>query len=83
MFELRTMASAVSAEQLAALQAKRAQAIKAAGTRWLLHPANYVERKTPKPTARAVLLMVGLFVLAGIGNDCDGRCPAPHVEAAP
>ncbi|CAB5194938.1 hypothetical protein UFOVP168_37 [uncultured Caudovirales phage] len=77
MFELRTMTSAVTAEQLAALQAKRAEAIKAAGTRWLLHPANYVERKTPKPKARTVLLLVGLFILAGVGNDCDGRCPAP------
>ena len=77
MYELRTMASAVSAEQLQALQAKRAEAIKAAGTRWLLHPANYVERKTPKPTARAVLLFIVFFVVAGAGNDCDGHCPAP------
>jgi hypothetical protein len=77
MYQLRTMASAVSAEQLAALQAKRAEAIKAAGTRWLLHPANFVQRKTPLPKSRALVLLVVLFFLGGVGNDCDGHCPAP------
>lgn len=74
---LRTMATVTTVEELKSLQTKRAEAIKAAGTRWLLHPSNYVQRKTPKPTARAVLLLVGLFMLAGVGNDCDGHCPAP------
>ncbi len=38
------MAKAATIEDLHALHAKRAEAIRKAGTRWLLHPANHVQR---------------------------------------
>lgn len=31
------------------LTRKREEAIQRAGTKWLLHPANYVRRKLPQP----------------------------------
>lgn len=81
MFNSRQMATGVTVEELQSIQAKRAEAIRKAGTKWLLHPSNYVQRKTPKP--RAALMMLAMVMLAGVGNDCDGRCPAPTQEVAP
>lgn len=75
----KPMTRPVPLNELPSLQHKRAEAIKAAGTRWLLHPENAVQRKTPTPRWGA-LAVVGLLLLAGVGNDCDGRCPAPRVE---
>lgn len=74
------MAVACTEEELQRLQAKRAEAIRKAGTRWLLHPSNAVKRRTPAP--RAVIAMLAMLLLASVGNDCDGRCPAPRVEAS-
>lgn len=77
------MAVPVTEEQLKRLQEKRAAAIKAAGTHWLLHPANQVQRKSPSP--RWVALGLFAFILlGGIGNDCDGRCRVePQLSGAP
>lgn len=76
------MTHPVTQEELPELQAKRAAAIKAAGTKWLLHPANHVKRKTPMPTGRrlAVALLL-LLALGGVGNDCDGHC-SPTTEVS-
>lgn len=71
------MTRPVAQEELPELQRKRAEAIKAAGTKWLLHPANHIKRKSPADRAgkrMLALLLVG-FILAHAGNDCDGRCP--------
>lgn len=70
----RPMAVPVTQEELPELQRKRAAAIAAMGSKWLLHPANYVQRKTPVNKRPALLLLV--FILAlGLGNaDCDGQC---------
>ena len=62
-------------QELLSLQRKRAEAIKAAGTKWLLHPANHIKRKPQKHSARPLLVLLALFLIAHIGNDCDGRCP--------
>lgn len=79
----RPMAVPVSEEQLARLQAKRAEAIAAAGTRWLLHPANAVRRKTPAPRW-VVLGIVVCALLGGVGNDFDGRGRIePQLAGAP
>jgi hypothetical protein len=43
------MAQYATPEELAALHAKRAEAIRKAGTRWLLHPANHVQRLETVP----------------------------------
>lgn len=75
-----TMAVTCTEEELKRLQAKRAEAIKRAGTRWLLHPANRVKRRTPMP--RAGIMLVALFLLGGVGNDFDGHSPAT-AQAAP
>lgn len=78
------MAVPVTEEQLKRLQEKRAAAIKAAGTRWLLHPANQVRRKTPTPRW-VVLGFVALILLGGVGNDdMDGRVRIePQLSGAP
>ena len=68
------MTRPVAQEELPELQRKRAEAIKAAGTKWLLHPANHVKRKPQKHSARPLLVMLALLLLGSIGNDCDGRC---------
>lgn len=78
------MAVPVTEEQLKRLQEKRAAAIKAAGTRWLLHPANAVQRKTPTPRW-VVLGFLALILLGGVGNDdMDGRVRIePQLSGAP
>lgn len=38
------MAKTATVEELLSLHAKRSAAIRKAGTRWLLHQANYVQR---------------------------------------
>ena len=72
---MNPMTRPVVQQELLSLQRKRAEAIKAAGTKWLLHPANYVKRKPQKHSARPLLVLFALFLIAHIGNDCDGRCP--------
>lgn len=75
----KPMTRPVPLGELPTLQLKRAEAIRAAGTHWLLHPANQVQRKSPSPRWVALGLMA-VILLGGVGNDCDGRCPAPRVE---
>lgn len=72
---MNPMTRPIAQEELPELQRKRAEAIKAAGTKWLLHPFNYVKRKPQKPSARPLLALLALLLLGSIGNDCDGRCP--------
>ena len=72
---MNPMTRPVVQQELLSLQRKRAEAIKAAGTKWLLHPSNYVQRKPQKHSARPLLVLFALFLIAHIGNDCDGRCP--------
>lgn len=72
---MKPMTKPVTLEELPELQRKRAEAIKAAGTKWLLHPANHIKRKPQRPSARPPLVLLALFLIAHIGNDCDGRCP--------
>lgn len=72
---MNRMTKPVTLEELPELQRKRAEAIKAAGTKWLLHPVNHIKRKPQKPSARPLLILLALFLIAHIGNDCDGRCP--------
>ncbi len=72
---MKPMTKPVTLAELPELQRKRAEAIKAAGTKWLLHPANHIKRKPQKPSARPLLVLLALFLIAHIGNDCDGRCP--------
>lgn len=81
---MKPMAVPVDEEQLKRLQEKRAAAIKAAGTRWLLHPANQVRRKTPAPRW-VVLGIVCCALLGGVGNDdLDGRVRLePQLAGAP
>ena len=79
---MNRMTRPVAQEELPELQRKRADAIKAAGTKWLLHPANHVKRKPQKPSARPLLIILALLLLGSIGNDCDGHC-VQTVEAAP
>jgi hypothetical protein len=79
--ESHTMARACTDEDLKRLHAKRADAIRKAGTKWLLHPANAVKRRTPMP--RAVVCLVAMFLIGGIGNDYDGHTPYPRAEAVP
>ena len=71
----RPMARPVTLEELPELQRKRAEAIQRAGTKWLLHPSNHIQRRTPMPSGRKFIagLLVAL-ALASVGNDCDGRC---------
>lgn len=78
------MAVPVTEEQLKRLQEKRAAAIKAAGTHWLLHPANAVQRKTPTPRWM-VLGFLAFILLGGVGNDdMDGRVRIePQLSGAP
>lgn len=71
---MNRMTKPVTLEELPELQRKRAEAIKAAGTKWLLHPANHIKRKPPV-SKRPLLVLLAFFLLAHIGNDCDGRCP--------
>ena len=71
---MNRMTEPVTLEELPELQRKRAEAIKAAGTKWLLHPANHLKRKPPV-SKRPLLVLLALFLIAHIGNDCDGRCP--------
>jgi len=71
---MNRMTKPVTLEELPELQRKRAEAIKAAGTKWLLHPANHIKRKPPT-NKRPLLVLLALFLIASIGNDCDGRCP--------
>ena len=70
------MVTFVGQDELPELQRKRAEAIAAAGKKWLLHPSNFVKRKTPSDRAgrRALALLLVGFILAAVGNDCDGRC---------
>lgn len=68
------MATLVGQEELPELQRKRAEAIAAAGKKWLFHPSNYVKRKPQKPSARPLLALLILLLLGSAGNDCDGRC---------
>ena len=70
---MNRMTRPVAQEELPELQRKRAEAIKAAGTKWLLHPANHIKRKPVKGNRMMALLAVALL-LGTIGNDCDGRC---------
>ena len=71
---MNPMTRPVAQEELPELQRKRAEAIKAAGTKWLLHPANHVQRKPQKESTRPLLALLALLLLGSIGNDCDGRC---------
>ncbi|MEY5100848.1 MAG: hypothetical protein RJA36_3567 [Pseudomonadota bacterium] len=84
LFRKPPMARPVNPAELPSLQAKRAAAIQSAGTRWLLHPANAVRRKTPAPRW-VVLGIIGLTLLAGAGNtDMDGRVRLePQLAGAP
>lgn len=72
---MNRMTKPVTFEELPELQRKRAEAIAAAGKKWLFHPSNYVQRKPQKHSARPLLILLALFLIAHIGNDCDGRCP--------
>jgi len=78
---MNRMTRPVAQEELPELQRKRAAAIKAAGTKWLLHPANHVQRKTTK-SSRVVAVLAALVFMASVGNDCDGRC-VQTTEVAP
>lgn len=71
---MKPMTRTVRFEELPELQRKRAEAIAKAGTKWLLHPANHIKRKPPV-SKRPLLVLLAFFLLAHIGNDCDGRCP--------
>jgi len=71
---MNRMTRPVAQEELPELQRKRAEAIKAAGTKWLLHPANHIKRKPQKSSGRPLLIILALLLLGSIGNDCDGRC---------
>ena len=70
------MTTFVGQEELPELQRKRAEAIAAAGKKWLFHPSNFVKRKpqTDRAGRRALALLLVGFILAHAGNDCDGRC---------
>lgn len=82
--ESHTMARACTEEDLKRLHAKRADAIRKAGTKWLLHPANEVRRKAPAPRCVA-LGIIAAALLGGIGNtDMDGRVRIePQLAGAP
>ena len=71
---MNPMTRPVVQEELPELQRKRAEAIRTAGTKWLLHPSNYIKRKPQKSSARPLLALLALLLLGSIGNDCDGHC---------
>ena len=71
---MNRMTKPVTLEELPELQRKRAEAIKAAGTKWLLHPANHIKRKPPV-SKRPLLALLAFIIAIGIFNpDCDGQC---------
>jgi len=80
----KPMTRPVPLNELPELQRKRAEAIRAAGTHWLLHPSNQVRRKTPAPRW-VVLGIIGFTLLGGLGNDdMDGRVRVqPQLAGAP
>lgn len=84
MFKLKfPMARLVTDDELASLQRKRAEAIRLAGAKWLLHPSNFVPRKQPPVKPLRVLLCFVLFIcVAGVeNNDCDGRIPISQMNS--
>ena len=79
----RPMARPVTLDELPELQRKRAEAIQRAGTCWLLHPKNAVQRRTPMPEPCKFFAGLLLFLLLGsLGNDCDGFCAPPDLANA-
>lgn len=82
---IRPMAVYTTTEDLERLQAKRAAAIRKAGTRWLLHPSNAVQRRTPMPLAAKLALafvLLGYLGMAfvepcedGSGHSCAHQVP--------
>ena len=70
---MNRMTKPVTLEELPELQRKRAEAIKAAGTKWLLHPANHVQRKPPV-SKRPLLVLLALLIIGSSSIDCDGQC---------
>ena len=68
------MATFVGQEELPELQRKRAEAIAAAGKKWLLHPSNFVKRKPPTSKRPALFLLAFIVAISAFNPDCDGQC---------